>query len=150
VAATNGYAAIASFSNFGTKMVDVAAPGVGIFSAVPGGEHLYLSGTSQAAPFVAKIAGQILDVNPKLKPAEVRQILMGTSDLKPFLLDKVASGGIVNGSRAYQAAKGSLTMPIADAISRSLREVRDTEDGSENASVLSADEGFVIPLRSLF
>ena len=149
VAATNGYSAIASFSNFGTKMVDVAAPGVGILSAAPGGEGLYLSGTSQAAPFVANIAGQVFDANAKLSPGEVRQILMGTSDLKAFLMDKVASGGIVNGKRALFAAKASLSMPVSEAVSKSMREVRDFESFQERSSFTSDEDTFVLPLRSI-
>ena len=70
VAATLGRSELAPFSNYGAEQVDVAAPGVGIESTVPGNKYLRVSGTSQAAPFVAGIASEIKDSNPNLGPTE--------------------------------------------------------------------------------
>jgi cell wall-associated protease len=150
VAATNGLSNIASFSNYGVKMVDIAAPGVGILSAVPGGEYVQLSGTSQAAPHVANIAGQILDVNPKLKTSEVREILMGTVDQKDFLKGKVLSGGMANSTRALAAASYSLTMSVANSVARASKEVADIAgDTTVRVNGSSAQDAFVFPLPSL-
>ena len=55
VAATNEEDRRASFSNFGS-WVDVAAPGVGVLSTVPGGYDQF-NGTSMAAPHVSALAG---------------------------------------------------------------------------------------------
>ncbi len=44
---------LASFSNYGAQSVDIAAPGVGITSTLPGQRYGSLSGTSMAAPHVS-------------------------------------------------------------------------------------------------
>lgn len=116
----------APFSNYGTRTVDVAAPGMLIPSAIPGaGNYLEVSGTSQAAPFVANIAGKIKDMNPALSPKEIKTIIMGTVDKKGFLSDKVAAQGIVNSERALFAARASRSISIQEAIGRSKSQVRD-------------------------
>lgn len=116
----------APFSNYGTRTVDVAAPGMLIPSAIPGaGNYLEVSGTSQAAPFVANIAGKIKDMNPALSPKEIKTIIMGTVDKKGFLSDKVAAQGIVNSERALFAARASRSVSIQEAIGRSKSQVRD-------------------------
>ncbi len=55
VAATNQEDRRTFFSNYGS-WVDVAAPGVGILSTVPGGYRSF-NGTSVAAPHVSALAG---------------------------------------------------------------------------------------------
>jgi subtilisin family serine protease len=123
VAATLGRTKLASFSNYGETMVDIAAPGVGIVSTIPGGGYMPLSGTSQASPYVANLAGRILDVNPHLSTVEVKKLLMETVDKKAFLVKKVRAEGIANPDRALYAAHLSLEMPIADAIAHAKRSV---------------------------
>ena len=91
VAATLESSALARFSNYGIKMVDVAAPGVGIKSSVPGNKFLRVSGTSQAAPFVTNVAAKMKDVNPFLTPKHLRKIIMNTVDKRPYLAEKIKS-----------------------------------------------------------
>lgn len=120
VAATFEDQFLAPFSNWGTATVDLAAPGMLIRSAVPGVGSLPVSGTSQAAPFVANVAGQVKDTNPALTPKEIKEILMGTVDKKSFLKLRVKSGGLVNKERAVLAADLSRKMSLAEAIAISL------------------------------
>lgn len=115
----------ASFSNYGVKMVDIAAPGMLIKSAIPGNDSLEVSGTSQASPYIANVAAKIKNANPALKPVEIKAILVGTVDKKAFLADKVMSGGIVNLDRAVIAGQMSKTMDIAQAVSRAKAQVKD-------------------------
>ncbi len=67
----------APFANYGT-WVDMAAPGVGIFSSFPGG-YAWWSGTSMATPFVAGEAAVLRATNPGLTPAQVRTVIENTA-----------------------------------------------------------------------
>ena len=96
---------LARFSNYSGRLVDVAAPGVNIESTVPDGGLLAMSGTSQAAPYVAHTAGLIKEINPDLTPERVRELIMSTVDRLDQLKGKVLSGGIVNRERAIVAAE---------------------------------------------
>ena len=78
VAATKNNDQIAPFSNPGNA-VDVAAPGVGIASTVPGGQYQMMSGTSMASPHVAGLVGLIYALNPSIRPSEVKSILESTA-----------------------------------------------------------------------
>jgi subtilisin family serine protease len=150
VAATLGDSQIAPFSNYGATMVDVAAPGVGILSSIPGGETLFLSGTSQAAPFVANAASLVLDANEALAPSQVREVLMGTVDSKPFLEGKVVSGGMVNPDRAVRAASlAKQGLALTEAIKQARFEIADAryEFRYETADARGV---FALPLPSTF
>lgn len=119
VAASQDFDSLAEFSNYGINSVDLAAPGVAIESSVPALDrerHLPMSGTSMATPFVTGVSAHIKDLNPELKPSDIRAILMQTVDPKPWLQGKVISGGVVNPERAYAAAEKSRTMELSQAI----------------------------------
>lgn len=68
----------ASFSNYG-GWVDVAAPGVDIYSTVPGG-YASWGGTSMASPHVAGLAGLVWATEYGSSNAEVRQRIESTAD----------------------------------------------------------------------
>ncbi len=149
VAATYERSALAPFSNYGINKVDIAAPGMGINSAIPGGEYLRVSGTSQAAPYVAGIVDLVRSINPALKPVEVKKILLETVDTKEFLKGMVKSEGIVNGTRASQAAFLAMQMDLNEAIEFSKEMVADIP--SENLGPQSLRSAApVLPLPSLF
>jgi cell wall-associated protease len=66
----------ASFSNYSKKYVDVFAPGVRIYSTVPGDAYENLQGTSMAAPMVAGIAALVRSYFPDLTAKQVREIIL--------------------------------------------------------------------------
>jgi thermitase len=127
VAATNIRNQLLPSSNWGKKHVHVAAPGENIFSTLPKGRYGYLTGTSQATAFVSGLAALILSENPKLKPIEVREIIMKTADRVAALDTKVTSGGRIN---AYAALR--LTLAKRDGESSTLLAKLDEEEKVEN------------------
>jgi thermitase len=89
VAATDENDLKASFSNFGDG-VDVAAPGVNIWSTLPtfpNSEGILnfgpLQGTSMASPFVAGLAGLIKATFPLLTNVQIRQAIESSTDAVP-------------------------------------------------------------------
>lgn len=148
VAATLDNMSLAVFSNFGVKMVDVAAPGVGIRSSAPGNQYLNVSGTSQAAPYVAGVAAQVKDQNKALSPRQIKDIIMNTVDGRDYLKGKVKAAGIVNTMRAIRAGELSLRLPVSQAVAQAKIDIAD--QGTMELPVLEGSAEFVMPLPSLF
>lgn len=73
---------IADFSNYGARSVDVFAPGVTIYSTMPGGVYDFQNGTSMAAPVVSGLAAMIRSYYPSLSAEEVKKLIM-ESVIKP-------------------------------------------------------------------
>jgi subtilisin family serine protease len=69
---------VADFSNYGSKTVDLFAPGVDIYSTVPDSKYEDASGTSMASPAAAGVAAIIRGYFPELSAEEVRNVLMKT------------------------------------------------------------------------
>jgi subtilisin family serine protease len=69
----------AADSNYGTN-VDVAAPGVNIWSSVLNNGHSFKSGTSMAAPHVAGVAALVWSCDFNLTNQQVRAIIESTCD----------------------------------------------------------------------
>jgi cell wall-associated protease len=105
---------VASFSNYGKKSTDLFAPGVEIYSTVPGNKYKDESGTSMASPATAGVAALLMSYFPELSAVEVKEILKnstrkfdGLTVSKPgggkiLFSELSSSGGLVN---AYEAVK---------------------------------------------
>ena len=78
VGATDAHDKIASFSTTGDHM-SVCAPGVEIYSTIPGNAYDYYSGTSMACPFAAGAAALILSQYPGMNPQGVKTQLEDTA-----------------------------------------------------------------------
>jgi serine protease len=111
VAATDQNDNLASFSNFGPTTVDLAAPGVNIYSTY-GSSYATLSGTSMATPHVTGAVALVWDAHPTWSYSDVITALKSTVDPKPSLTGKVASGGRLNVNAAIRFG----TTPPADTV----------------------------------
>jgi subtilisin family serine protease len=107
---------VAEFSNYGTQTVDVFAPGVDIYSTIPGSKYTEHSGTSMAGPVVAGVAAVLKAYYPQLTAAQLKQCILqsavayhtqvrkpGTKDMVDFATLS-RTGGIVNLYAAVQLA----------------------------------------------
>src|SRR6185503_6875465 len=103
VAATDHNDNLATFSNYSSSWVDLAAPGVNVISTYPKNQYRSLSGTSMACPHVAGVAALVMAASPGLSNTAVKTQLMNTVDPKPSLSGKMASGGRLNAGRALQS-----------------------------------------------
>ncbi len=110
----------ASFSNYGKQEVDVFAPGVKIYSTIPGGNSYgNAQGTSMASPVVAGTAAFLLSYFPDLTAEQLKYCIEESaqspadsvekpgSDEQVSLADISKTGGIIS---AYEAAKIAYTL----------------------------------------
>jgi len=103
VAAVNRDDQLASFSNYGAKSVQVAAPGEEILSTWLEHDFKELRGTSMATPFVSGVAALILSQNPKMSVDDLRAKLLKSVDPLPSLKGKISTGGRINAAKAVGA-----------------------------------------------
>jgi len=76
VAATDEQNRKASFSNDVSNIKwGIAAPGVNIFSTLPGSRYDYMSGTSMATPYVAGLLGLMKSIDPTLEAEKAFEII---------------------------------------------------------------------------
>ena len=100
VTATDADDKLLNVANHG-GYVAVAAPGVDIFVAAPGGGYEFTTGTSVAAAHVSGLAALLIARNPASRPMRVQSILMKTAkDLGPQGRDDEFGAGLVD---AYEA-----------------------------------------------
>jgi len=104
VSATNTSDQLTSFSNYG-NWVDVAAPGVSIYTTSRGGGYGAYSGTSFSSPVTAGLLALIFSANPSLTNQDVLDILtQNTDDLGAPGFDSTFAHGRINVSKSLQAA----------------------------------------------
>jgi len=104
VAATDSNDGLANFSNYGRKTTHVAAPGVSIYSTIPGNKYESLSGTSMACPHVAGAAALLWSKHPDWNYKKVKEVLLKAVDDVPELSGKTVTGGRINVFKALSSS----------------------------------------------
>jgi subtilisin family serine protease len=107
----------ANFSNYSKRQVDVFAPGVGIYSTLPGSKYGPESGTSMAAPVTAGAAAVLKSYFPNLTAADLKRIIRQSAQVhhtqvlvpggggkKADFTTLSATGGVVDLYTAVQLA----------------------------------------------
>jgi thermitase len=89
-----------TWANYGEHTVDLAAPGVSIYSTLRQDMYGYRSGGSMASPQVAGAAALILSLEPSLSSEELKADIVEHVDPLPALAGRVISGGRLDICRA--------------------------------------------------
>ena len=151
VAATDALDQKTDFSGFGSKCVDLTAPGISFFSTIIKGGNLknknkeydgYWSGTSMAAALVSGTISLVLQSNPELSSRQVLDIVLGTCDnitqLNPQYKNQLGYGRI-NANSAVSFASGLLfeysnfivTAPISTPLGQLPQKVKIFNEAGE-------------------
>jgi hypothetical protein len=116
----------AYFTSYG-KYVDVAAPGVNIYTTSDGGYYGSYNGTSFSSPIVAGLVALMMSVNPSLSHEEIKELLLQTADdLGDLGYDIYYGYGRINAYEAVLGASG--TSPHPD-ITPPTVQITSPEDG---------------------
>lgn len=87
-------------SNYGKKVVDIFAPGKRIKSSLPLNRAGFLTGTSQATPFVAGVAALLKSQDRSLTPARIKEIIRSSAKTELTLKAYVNSNGRLDATSA--------------------------------------------------
>jgi cell wall-associated protease len=118
---------VGSFSNYGKNSVSLFAPGVDIYSTVPGNKYKDESGTSMASPSTAGVAAILMSYFPELTAEQVKSILMNSARKFDNLKVQKPNGGQVNFNQlsisgglvnAYEAVKMAQGMKNQKALAK--------------------------------
>lgn len=113
VTASDAHDGLPGWANYGPHTVDLAAPGVSIYSTLREGRYGYLSGGSMAAAQVAGAAALILSGEPGLTPEQLRARLIESARPVPALSGRVAAGGVLDVCRALPGCEAAAPAPVA-------------------------------------
>ena len=150
VGATNAHDEIADFSTTGSHM-SICAPGVEIYSTIPGGGYDYKSGTSMACPFAAGTAALLLSNDFTLSPYEIKTRLEESAvDLGMTGFDSIYGNGRVDINAALNNSEasdyGKIDVSVKDRLGTvvSGASVILWEDGAAISTTNSNEDGHAI------
>jgi subtilisin family serine protease len=96
VAASDSSDAVPWFTNYGKTSVDLAAPGVGIYSLKPGNLYQYLDGTSMATPHVASVCALLVSRSMSATTEQIKAAVLGGASPVAKWTGKTVTGARLN------------------------------------------------------
>lgn len=110
VASVNRDNQLLTSSNFGSRSVNIAAPGLQILSTLPGGKYGMMSGTSQATAFVTGAAALLASQYKEPSQIDYKKIKTWLSDgakpiANPTTHKNLVSGGLLSLAKSVQILK---------------------------------------------
>jgi serine protease AprX len=76
--------------------------------------YQHVDGTSMAAPIVSSLAAQMLEANPALTPAAIKDIITGSAAPLPFVPRAEQGHGVISAARAVAGALRGPGGPLRD------------------------------------
>jgi subtilisin family serine protease len=116
VSAVDRHGDLADFSSYGATTVDIAAPGVDIFSSTAASDASYDSfdGTSMATPHIVGVAALLVSQFPGAGITEIKNRMLNTVKPLASLAGRVSTGGIVDAHAALLvSADGDLELNLS-------------------------------------
>ena len=121
VSAANNKGQLSLISTYG-DYIDVAAPGVGIYSVLPSNQSGYMDGTSCSAAYVSGVAALLLSDNPELS----------CSGIKEKILSSCSANLVIENSA--NALEGEGLIKTVDALNYEASEEKEVVDLSLTSS----------------
>lgn len=162
VSATDANDVLAGWSSTG-PMVDVSAPGVGIWTTTRAGGYGAASGTSFSSPITAGVIALMMSAKPGLSPQKIESILKTTAvDLGTSGPDQQYGAGRVNAAAAVAAAKAEVVaapsptpsptpVPVVDTMPPSILSLVPTESsvvkGNVSVKATASDNVGVVSMK---
>ncbi len=97
---------LSAFSNFGVQTVDIAAPGEGILSTIPGGKYALFAGSSMAASFVSGAVALLAAREPGLTAGDLATRVVEGGRRLSALDGAVSSGRELSFTGALRVVEG--------------------------------------------
>ncbi|HST32221.1 MAG TPA: S8 family serine peptidase [Solirubrobacteraceae bacterium] len=113
VTATDDEDRLPSWGNLGAHTVDLAAPGVSIYSTLREGKYGYLSGGSMAAAQVSGAAALILSTDSSLSPFALKRDILDNVDPLFSLSGMVESGGRLDICKALAGCEPAVVTGVS-------------------------------------
>jgi subtilisin family serine protease len=155
VTASNDHDELPPWANYGPNTVNLAAPGVSIYSTLRGDDYGYLSGGSMASPQIAGAAALILSVEPSLSAAGLKADIDDNVQPVAAMSGKLISGGVLDICKALpgcesqtapSARPSSITPPAITGgalVSQEQRTPQEPKARVVGASLFANSSGFV-------